>query len=57
MRTGGQGNDALMILVPLGAMLVVGGIVFGGPAGALHAANAFLGEIVKEALEIVNRLF
>ena len=46
-----------MILVPLGVAVVVGGILFGGPADALEAANTFLGEIAREALEIVNGLF
>jgi hypothetical protein len=57
MRTGVQGNDALMIFVPLGALVVVGGIVFGGPAEALDAAKGFLGEIARATLEIINGLF
>jgi hypothetical protein len=57
MRTGAQGNDALMVLVPLGALVVAGCIVFGGPAGALDAANAFVGEIASKAVEIVKGLF
>lgn len=56
MRIGRQANDALMILVPLGALVVVAGIVFGGPAAALEAANGFLGEIARKALEIFNGL-
>ena len=57
MRIGGHGSDGLMILVPLGVAVVVGGIVFGGPANALEAANAFLVKIAREALEIVSELF
>jgi len=57
MRIGAQGSDTLMILVPLGATVVAVVIRFGGPADALEAATAFLGDIAREAMEIVNGLF
>ena len=31
MQTSGHGNDALMILVPIGVLVIAGMIFFGGP--------------------------
>ena len=34
MQTSGHGNDALMIVVPVGVALIVGVLLCGGPAEA-----------------------
>jgi hypothetical protein len=56
MDTGGHGNDALMILVPVGVSIVIGVILFGGPAETLEAANDFVREVVYYATEFVSAL-
>jgi len=37
MRTSGDGNDGLMILVPLGVSVIIGTVLLGGPMNALEA--------------------
>lgn len=54
MQTSGHGNDALMILVPVGVLLAVGIILFGGPAEALDAVNAFVGETARAAMRLFS---
>jgi hypothetical protein len=56
MDTGGHGNDALMILVPVGVSIVIGVILFGGPMNALEAVNDLVREIVYYATEFVSAL-
>jgi hypothetical protein len=57
MQTSGHGNDALMILVPAGVLVAVGVMLFGGPAEALEAINAIVGEIARVTMDVVSALF
>jgi hypothetical protein len=57
MQTSGHGNDALMILVPVGVLVAVGVILFGGPAEALDAVNAIVGDTARTAMTLVSALF
>ena len=57
METSGHGNDALMILVPVGVAVVVGVILFGGPTDAVEAVNAIVGEIAYETMAMVSAWF
>ena len=47
MKTSGHGNDSWMIFLTLAISMVVGTILFGGPADALEAVNALVGNIVR----------
>ena len=55
MQTSGHGNDALMILVPVGVN--AGFFLFGGTTNAVEAVNAIVGEIAYEAMAMVSALF
>jgi hypothetical protein len=57
MRTGGYGNDGLITLVPIGVLVAVGIMLFGGPAEALRAINAFVGETARVTMDVVSALF
>jgi len=57
MQTGGHGNDALMILVPVGVLMAVAVILFGGPVEALEAVNAIVGETARATMKMVHALF
>ena len=57
MRTGGYGNDGLITLVPVGVLLAVGVMLFGGPTETLHRINSFVGETARVTLSFVNALF
>ena len=57
MQTGGHGNDAVMILVPVGVSIVVGVILFGGPAEAAGALNTLVWDIADFVMTVVNALF
>lgn len=57
MQTSGHGNDVLMILMPVGVLVIVGVILFGGPADALDAVNAIVGEVGRAAITAVRALF
>jgi hypothetical protein len=57
MRTNGHGNDALMILVPLGVLLMVAVILSGGPAEALELVNVVVGETTRAAVSVARGLF
>jgi hypothetical protein len=57
MQTSGHGNDALMILVPVGVLVIAGVILFGGPEEALDAVNAIVGEAARTAVTAVSALF
>ena len=57
MQTSGHGNDALMILVPVGVSVVVGVILFGGPTNALEAVNNIVRNVANEAMALVSAWF
>ncbi len=57
MRTSGYGNDSLMILVPVGVLVTVGIILFGGPVEALNAVNAIVGETARATMKVLSALF
>lgn len=57
MRTGGYGNDGLITLVPIGVLLAVGVILFGGPVQTLEAINTFVGETARFTIRVVSQLF
>jgi hypothetical protein len=57
MRTGGYGNDGLITLVPVGVLLAVGVMLFGGPSETLHAINRFVGETARITMTFVSALF
>ena len=54
MQTSGHGNDALMILVPIGVSIVVGVILFGGPMEAVEAINNIVRDVANEAMTLVS---
>ena len=54
MQTSGHGNDALMILVPVGVSFVVGVILFGGPTEAVEAINNIVRDVANEAMTLVS---
>jgi len=56
MQTSGHGNDRLMIVVPAGVALIVGVLLFGGPAEALEVVNELAREVVQLGLEIIHGL-
>ena len=56
MQTSGHGNDAVMILVPVGVSIVVGVILFGGPAEAVEAVNTMVREIAYQVMALVSAL-
>ena len=57
MQTSGHGNDALMILVPVGVAVVVGVILFGGPTNAVEAINNIVRDVANEAMTLVSAWF
>ena len=57
MKTGGHGNEALMILVPLGVLAAFAVILTGGPVEALQVVNTIVGEGVRAAMGVVHALF
>jgi hypothetical protein len=57
MRTGGYGNDGLITLVPVGVLVAVGVMLFGGPLETLRAINMFVGETARVTLDFVSALF
>ena len=57
MQTSGHGNDALMILVPVGVTVVVGVILFGGPTNALEAVNNLVRDIVYQVIALISAIF
>jgi len=57
MQTSGHGNDALMVLVPVGVAVVVGVILFGGPTNALEAVNNIVRNVANEAMALVSAWF
>ena len=57
MRTSGSGNDGLITLVPIGVLVAVGVMLFGGPTETLRAINAFVGETARLTMNVVSALF
>ena len=57
MQTSGHGNDALMVLVPVGVAVVIGVILFGGPTNALEAVNNIVRDVANEAMALVSAWF
>jgi hypothetical protein len=49
----GHGNDALMMLVPLG-VVIAGVILFGGPMEALEAINYVVRDVASEAMTLAR---
>ena len=54
MQTSGHGNDALMILVPVGVVIVVGVILFGGPREAVEAINSIVRDVANDAMTLFS---
>jgi hypothetical protein len=52
----GHGNDALMMLVPLG-VVIVGFILFGGPMEAIEAIDNVLRDVASEAMTLARAWF
>ena len=57
MRTSGHGSDTFIILMPIGVLVAVGVILFGGPAETLEAVNAFVGDAARVTIQVVSSLF
>jgi hypothetical protein len=57
MQTSGNGNDGLMILFSVGVTVVVGVILFGGPANAVEAINNIVRGIAYGAMTMVSAWF
>jgi hypothetical protein len=57
MQTNGHGNDTLMILIPVGVAVVVGVILFGGPAEAFEAINIIVRDGVGNAITLASAWF
>jgi hypothetical protein len=57
MQTSGNGNDGLMILFSIGVTVIVGVILFGGPANAVEAINNIVGDMAREAMTMVSAWF
>ena len=54
MQTSGYGNDTWIIFLTIAISMVVGNILFGGPAEAVKGASALVGDIVRGALQTVS---
>jgi hypothetical protein len=57
MQTSGNGNDGLMILFSVGVTVVVGVVLFGGPANAVEAINNIVRSIAYGAMTMVSAWF
>jgi hypothetical protein len=57
MRTGGHGNDSLIILIPFGVLVAVGTILFGGPSETLEVINRVVGDIARDTMRLLSVLF
>lgn len=57
MRTNGDSNDALMILVPVGVLVACGVVMFGGPTDALDAMHTFVRELAGATASVVSAMF
>jgi hypothetical protein len=57
MRTGGYGNDGLIMLIPAGVLVAVGVMLFGGPTETLQALNTMVGDAVRGTIRVIGALF
>ena len=57
MQTSGQNNDSLIILVPAGAIVIVGVIVFGGPMEAIEAISSVVRDVASQAVTLGRAWF
>jgi hypothetical protein len=57
MQTTGHGNETLMILIPVGVLVSVAIILFGGPKEAFDVVNAIVGENARAAMTVARGLF
>jgi hypothetical protein len=57
MRTGGHGDDSLMVVLPIGVAVVVGVILFGGPTNAVEAINSLVRDLVYEVTALIGAWF
>jgi hypothetical protein len=57
MQTSGHGNETLMILVPVGVLVAVGIILFGGAAEALEFVDVVVGETARAAMTVARAIF
>ena len=57
MRTSGKGNDSLLILVPVGILLLVGVMLYGGPKETFEAINTMVGDTARATIRVVAALF
>ena len=57
MQTSGHGNDGLMILVSAGVAVIIGVILFGGPANAAQAINNIVRDVATETMALVSAWF
>jgi hypothetical protein len=57
MQTSGNGNEGLMILVPVGVAVIIGVILFGGPANALEAVDSIVRGIAHDTMTMVSAWF
>jgi hypothetical protein len=57
MQTSGNGNDGLMILFSVGVTVVVGVMLFGGPANAVDAINNIVRNVAYEVQTVVSAWF
>jgi hypothetical protein len=56
MNTSGRGNDALIMFVPLGVVLLVGLTLYDGPMEALSEINTLVGEVLSAVAAYVSSL-
>lgn len=54
MRTSGYGNDGLMILVPVGASVIIGTVLLGGPTNALEAVDGIVREVIHQMIALIS---
>jgi len=57
MNTSGHGNDGLIAFVPLGVVVIVGVVLFGGTANAMEAIDVFVREVVYTVANVINAVF
>jgi hypothetical protein len=57
MQTSGNGNDGLMILFSVGVTVVVGVMLFGGPANTVDAINNIVRNVAYEVQTVVSAWF
>ena len=50
----GHGNDELIMLVPLGIVVVVGVILYGGPMEAFEPINRIVRDVASDAMALAS---